>query len=48
MSKEHKKVDEKCMSLTASFVRAKHEVDPDVPICDLYEVCMMYMYVRDK
>ena len=38
MSKEHKKVDENCMSLTASFVRAKHDVDSSVPICDYYEV----------
>ena len=41
MSKEHKKVDENCMSLTASFVRAKHDVDSSVPICDYYEVCVV-------
>lgn len=37
VSKEHKKVDENCMSLTASFVRAKHEVDSTIPICDYFE-----------
>lgn len=26
------------MSLTASFVRAKHEVDVTVPVCDYFEV----------
>ena len=46
MSKEHKKVDENCMSLTASFVRAKHEVDPDVPICDYFEVAVVVARIQ--
>ena len=43
MSKDHKKVDENCMSLTASFIRAKHEMDPSVPVCDYYEVCVCWL-----
>lgn len=31
------------MSLTASFVRAKHEVDSSVPICDYFEVCILQL-----
>ena len=43
VSKEHKKVDENCMSLTASFVRAKHEVDSTIPICDYFEVRVLWL-----
>ncbi|KAI8480390.1 General transcription and DNA repair factor IIH helicase subunit XPD [Branchiostoma belcheri] len=32
-----KEVDGRCHQMTASFVRARHERDPDVPVCDFYE-----------
>ncbi|XP_057315207.1 general transcription and DNA repair factor IIH helicase subunit XPD-like isoform X1 [Hydractinia symbiolongicarpus] len=32
-----KKVDGMCHALTASFVRAKHQKNPEVPICHFYE-----------
>ena len=36
--REGKKVDGKCLSLTASYVRLKHKEDNTVPVCALYEV----------
>nr|CAG4647676.1 EOG090X01B4 [Moina brachiata]SVE92856.1 EOG090X01B4 [Moina brachiata] len=35
--REGKVVDGRCYSLTASFVRARHEADDSVPICNFYE-----------
>uniref|UniRef100_A0A1A9WIP7 General transcription and DNA repair factor IIH helicase subunit XPD n=1 Tax=Glossina brevipalpis TaxID=37001 RepID=A0A1A9WIP7_9MUSC len=35
--REGKAVDGKCYGLTASYVRERHEVDPDTPICQYYE-----------
>ncbi|KAK3741288.1 hypothetical protein QZH41_012587 [Actinostola sp. cb2023] len=35
--REGKKVDGKCLNLTASFVRAKHKENSSVPICPFYE-----------
>ncbi|XP_078592017.1 general transcription and DNA repair factor IIH helicase subunit XPD-like [Branchiostoma floridae x Branchiostoma japonicum] len=32
-----KEVDGRCHQMTASFVRSRHERDPDVPVCDFYE-----------
>lgn len=36
--REGKKVDGKCLSLTASYVRLKHKENNTVPVCALYEV----------
>ncbi|XP_068684065.1 general transcription and DNA repair factor IIH helicase subunit XPD-like isoform X2 [Montipora foliosa] len=36
--REGKKVDGKCLGLTASYVRVKHKEDHSVPVCALYEV----------
>lgn len=35
--KEGKVVDGRCQSLTASYVRARHQRDKAVPICDYFE-----------
>lgn len=35
--REGKSVDGKCYGLTASYVRDKHELDPEVPVCQYYE-----------
>lgn len=35
--REGKAVDGKCYGLTASYVRDKHELDPEVPVCQYYE-----------
>eukprot|EP00794_Sanderia_malayensis_P020345 gene20345-22348_t len=35
--RDGKKVDGLCHGLTVSYVRAKHQTDPDVPICSYYE-----------
>lgn len=35
--REGKKVDGKCLSLTASFIRLKHKEDKSVPVCSFYE-----------
>nr|QZX63210.1 DNA excision repair protein ERCC-2 [Halisarca dujardinii] len=35
--RDGKLVDAKCHSMTTSFMRQKHEVDPSVPLCSLYE-----------
>ncbi|EDO46754.1 predicted protein [Nematostella vectensis] len=35
--REGKKVDGKCLSMTASFVRLKHKEDSSVPVCNFYE-----------
>jgi DNA excision repair protein ERCC-2 len=35
--KEGKIVDGRCHSLTASYVRARHQKDPTVPVCSYYE-----------
>ncbi|KXJ30028.1 TFIIH basal transcription factor complex helicase XPD subunit [Exaiptasia diaphana] len=35
--REGKKVDGKCLNLTASFVRARHKENPSVPVCAYYE-----------
>ncbi|OXA59642.1 general transcription and DNA repair factor IIH helicase subunit XPD [Folsomia candida] len=35
--KEGKVVDGRCQSLTASFVRARHQKDPNVNVCSFYE-----------
>lgn len=36
-------VDGKCLSLTASFVRAKRQADPSIPSCEFYEVSFEQM-----
>jgi len=36
--KEGKKVDGMCHSLTASYVRSKHQANPEIPVCSFYEV----------
>ena len=36
--REGKKVDGKCMNLTASYIRLRHKEDNTVPVCALYEV----------
>ncbi|KAL5285926.1 ERCC2 family protein [Megaselia abdita] len=35
--REGKSVDGKCYGLTASYVRDKHELDAEVPVCQYYE-----------
>ncbi|KAM7448822.1 General transcription and DNA repair factorIIH helicase subunit XPD [Porites harrisoni] len=35
--REGKKVDGKCLSLTASYIRLKHKEDKSVPVCSFYE-----------
>lgn len=35
--REGKKVDGKCLSLTASYIRFKHKEDNNVPVCAFYE-----------
>ena len=35
--RDGKIVDGKCHSLTASFVRDKHNQDDSIPVCDFYE-----------
>nr|CAD7585974.1 unnamed protein product [Timema genevievae] len=35
--REGKVVDGRCHSLTASYIREKHRVDEDVPVCSFYE-----------
>ena len=35
--RDGKVVDGKCHSMTASFIREQHEMDPSVPVCDLFE-----------
>nr|CAG4651600.1 EOG090X01B4 [Triops cancriformis] len=35
--REGKLVDSKCHSLTASYIRARHAADNDVPVCQFYE-----------
>uniref|UniRef100_T1GBR3 DNA 5'-3' helicase n=1 Tax=Megaselia scalaris TaxID=36166 RepID=T1GBR3_MEGSC len=35
--REGKSVDGKCFGLTASYIRDKHEVDPEIPVCQYYE-----------
>lgn len=35
--REGKKVDGKCMNLTASYIRLRHKEDNTVPVCALYE-----------
>lgn len=36
--REGKKVDGKCLGLTASYVRLRHKEDKSVPVCPFYEV----------
>lgn len=43
--REGKKVDGKCLSLTASYVRLKHKEDQSVPICALYEVQLVFYII---
>ena len=40
MSREGTTVDGECHKRTASHIRTKHKYDPDIPICDFYEVNM--------
>ncbi|CAH3021785.1 unnamed protein product, partial [Porites evermanni] len=35
--REGKKVDGKCLSLTASYIRLRHKEDKSVPVCSFYE-----------
>lgn len=35
--REGKVVDGRCHSLTASYIREQHQVDPSVPACQFYE-----------
>ena len=45
--REGKKVDGKCLSLTASYVRLKHKEDSTVPVCALYEVLeKMILFIK--
>lgn len=46
--REGKKVDGKCLSLTASYVRLKHKEDPSIPVCALYEVKLIYSSVLQQ
>ena len=38
MSREGTTVDGECHKRTASHIRTKHKYDPEIPICDFYEV----------
>ena len=33
-----------CHSLTASYVRARHRVDKNIPVCSFYEVHVYLFY----
>ena len=35
--RDGKVVDAKCHSMTTSFMRQRHELDPSVPLCSFYE-----------
>ena len=38
VDRDGKKVDAKCQTLTASYIRARHKHDNRVPVCSFYEV----------
>ncbi len=38
IDRDGKKVDAKCQTLTASYIRARHKHDSRVPVCSFYEV----------
>ena len=40
--REGKAVDGKCYGLTASYIRERHEIDPDTSICELRLGAYMY------
>ena len=49
--REGKKVDGKCLSLTASYIRLRHKEDKTVPVCAFYEVMILWckcLYCTDK
>lgn len=43
--REGKKVDGKCLGLTASYVRLRHKEDKSVPVCPFYEVKLLLNYI---